>query len=86
MSKASEETTKGLTADALRDIIDYPSNQNIKVDGITWFKEDSYKGTDYNWLSAVFEKASKKQSMENKGTPDFIVTKDNSNIDDLSFR
>lgn len=80
MSKASEETTKGLTADVLREIIDYPSNQNIKVDGITWFKEDSYKGTDYNWLSAVFEKASKKQSMENKGTPDFIVTKDNSNI------
>lgn len=80
MSKASEETTKGLTADVLRKIIDYPSNQNIKVDGITWFKEDSYKGTDYNWLSAVFEKASKKQSMENKGTPDFIVTKDNSNI------
>lgn len=80
MSKASEETTKGLTADVLREIIDYPSNQNIKVDGITWFKEDSYKGTDYNWLSAVFEKASKNQSMENKGTPDFIVTKDNSNI------
>lgn len=80
MSKASEETTKGLTAGVLRDIIDYPSNQNIKVDGITWFKEDSYKGTDYNWLSTVFEKASKKQSMENKGTPDFIVTKDNSNI------
>ena len=43
MSKASEETTKGLTADVLKDIIDYPSNQNIKVDGITWFKEDSYK-------------------------------------------
>ena len=80
MSKASEETTKGLTADVLREIIDYPSNQNIKVDGITWFKEDSYNGTDYIWLSAVFEKASKKQSMENKGTPDFIVTKDNSNI------
>ena len=80
MSKASEETTKGLTADVLKDIIDYPSNQNIKVDGITWFKEDSYKGTDYDWLSAIFEKASKKQNMENKGTPDFIVTKDNSNI------
>lgn len=48
MSKASEETTKGLTADVLKNIIDYPSNQNIKVDGITWFKEDSYKGTDYD--------------------------------------
>lgn len=80
MSRASEETTKGLTSDILRDIIDYPSNQNIKVDGITWFKEDSYKGTDYDWLSSVFEKASKKQSMENKGTPDFTVVKDNSNV------
>ncbi len=79
MAHVSEETTKGLTADVLKDIIDYPSNQNIKVDGITWFKEDSYKGTDYDWLSSVFEKASKKQSMENKGTPDFMVVKDNSN-------
>lgn len=80
MSRASEEITKGLTSDILRDIIDYPSNQNIKVDGITWFKEDSYKGTDYDWLSDIFEKASKKQSMENKGTPDFMVVKDNSNV------
>ncbi len=79
MAHVSEETTKGLTSDVLKDIIDYPSNQNIKVDGITWFKEDSYKGTDYDWLSAIFEKASKKQSMENKGTPDFMVVKDNSN-------
>ncbi len=80
MQKASEETTKGLTVDALREIIEYPTNQNIKVGGITWFKEDSYKGTDYDWLSAVFEKASKKQDMENKGTPDFMVVKDNSNV------
>lgn len=80
MGRASEETTKGLTADILREIIDYPLNQNIKVDGITWFKEDSYKGTDYNWLSDAFEKASKKQNLKNKGTPDFIVTKDKSNI------
>ena len=80
MGRASEEITKGLTSDILRDIIDYPSNQNIKVDRITWFKEDSYKGTDYDWLSAIFEKASKKQSMENKGTPDFMVVKDNSNV------
>ena len=80
MARTSEETTKGLTADTLKEIVDYPSNQNIKVDGITWFKEDSYKGTDYDWLSAIFEKASKKQNMENKGTPDFMVVKDDSNI------
>ncbi|MCH5320192.1 MAG: N-6 DNA methylase [Eubacterium sp.] len=80
MSKASEETTKGLTADMLSEIPDYPSKQNNKVDGITWFKEDSYKGTDYNWISDVFSKASKKQTMGNKGTPDFMVVKDNSNV------
>lgn len=80
MNKSSEETTKGLTSDILKDIIDYPSNQNTKIDGITWFKEDSYKGTDYDWLSTVFEKASKTQNMENKGRPDFIIVKDSSNI------
>lgn len=80
MSKASEETTKGLVADILEEISDYPTKQNVKVDGITWFKEDSYKGTDYNWLAGVFAKASKKQSLDNKGTPDFMVTKDNSNV------
>ena len=46
MAKASEETTKGFTAGKLKDIEGYPSDQNIKVDGITWFKEDSYKGTE----------------------------------------
>lgn len=80
MSKASEETTKGLTADILSELPDYPTRQDIKVDGITWFKEDSYKGTEYNWLSDIFSKASKKQTMENKGTPDFMVVKDNSNV------
>ena len=80
MSKASEERTKGLTADVLAETSDYPTKQNVKVDGITWFKEDSYKGTDYNWLTDVFAKASKKQSLDNKGTPDFMVVKDNLNV------
>lgn len=80
MSRASEETTKGLTAQKLGEIDGYPSKQNIKVDGIRWFKEDSYKGTDYDWLSGVFSKASKKQTMRSKGTPDFIVVKDKSNV------
>ena len=80
MSKFSEETTKGLVADKIKDIPGYPTAQNVTVDGITWFKEDSYKGTKYDWLSGIFAKASKKQSMKGKGTPDFIVTKDNSDI------
>lgn len=79
-SGVSEETTKGLTADKLKDIDGYPSAQNTTVDGITWFKEDSYKGTSYDWLKKVFSKASKKQTMKSKGTPDFVVTLDDSEI------
>lgn len=78
MAKISEETTKGLVAEKLKNISGYPSAQNTKVDGITWFKEDSYKGTTYDWLAGVFEKASKKQTLKSKGTPDFIVTKEGS--------
>ena len=77
---ASEETTKGLTAKKLKEIDGYPSAQNTTVDGITWFKEDSYKGTSYNWLVDVFKKATKKQTHRSKGTPDFMVTLDDSEI------
>ena len=56
MAKASEETTKGLTADKLKEIDGYPDAQNTTVDGVTWFKEDSYKGTSYDWLCKVFKK------------------------------
>lgn len=80
MASASEETTKGLMADKLKDIEGYPTAQNVTVDGITWFKEDSYKNTTYHKLYEVFAKASKKQSMKSRGTPDFTVTLDNSEI------
>ncbi|WP_035789847.1 HsdM family class I SAM-dependent methyltransferase [Butyrivibrio sp. XBB1001] len=79
-SDASEETTKGLTSDRLKEIEGYPTAQNVTVDGITWFKEDSYKGTSYDWLKRVFRYASKKQTMKSKGTPDYIVTLDNSDV------
>lgn len=77
---SSEETTKGLVANKLKDIVGYPSAQNTTVDAVTWFKEDSYKGTSFNWLADIFKKASKKQSMRSKGTPDYVVTLDNSDI------
>jgi type I restriction enzyme M protein len=77
---SSEETTKGLVADTLKTTEDYPTAQNTTVDGITWFKEDSYKGTSHDWLTDVFKKASKKQTMRSKGTPDFVVTLDESDI------
>lgn len=80
MASASEETTKGLTTDKLKDIEGYPTAQNITVDGITWFKEDSYKNTTYHKLHEAFAKASKKQSMRSRGTPDFTVTLDSSEI------
>lgn len=80
MAKASEETTKGLTAGKLKNIEGYPDDQNVKVDGVTWFKEDSYKSTGYKWLYKVFSKATKKQTLKSRGTPDFTVTLDESNI------
>lgn len=80
MPKISEETTKGLTAEKLKNIDGYPTGQNTTVDGITWFKEDSYKGTSYDWLSDVFAKATKKQTLGGRGTPDFIITKENASI------
>jgi len=79
-TKKSEEITKGLTADKLSAIDGYPSSQNVKANGIIWFKEDSYKGTEYDWLSDTFAKASKKQTLKSKGTPDYIVVKQNSNV------
>ena len=80
MSKISEETTKGLVADKLKNTLGYLTSQNVTVSGITWFKEDSYKGTSYNWLDSVFAKATKKQTLQSKGTPDFIVTKEDSSV------
>ena len=76
-SKTSEEKTKGLVADKLKTLDGYPSRQDVTLNGITWFKEDSYKGSSsFGWLSDVFKKASKKQTMRSRGTPDFIVIKD----------
>lgn len=42
--------SKGLTADKLMNIEGYPTAQNVTVDGVTWFKEDSYKNTAYHKL------------------------------------
>lgn len=80
MAKESEEITKGLTAGKLKDIDGYPCDQNIKVDGITWYKEDSYKGTENHWLYEVFSKATKKQTLKTRGTPDFTITLDKADI------
>lgn len=79
-AKKSEEITKGLTVDKLSRIEGYPSCQNVSVNGITWFKEDSYIGTNYDWLDGIFAKASKKQTLKSKGTPDFMVVKEQSNV------
>lgn len=80
MINVSEEKTKGFVSNKLKSIKDYPSFQNIEVNDITWFKEDSYKGTSYDWLCGVFATASKKQLCRSKGTPDYIVAKKNSNV------
>lgn len=39
MANASEETTKGFIVGKLKNIEGYPGDQDIKVNGITWFKE-----------------------------------------------
>ena len=51
---ASEELTKGIVSGKLGSFSGYSSKQNIEKNGVIWFKEDSYKGTSYNWLKDVF--------------------------------
>ena len=77
---ASEELTKGIVAGKLSALEGYSSKQNVENNGIIWFKEDSYKGTTYHWLKDVFAKASKKQTLLGRGTPDFVVVKEKSNV------
>lgn len=77
---ASEELTKGIIAGKLSELEGYSSKQNVENKGIIWFKEDSYKGTAYNWLKDVFGKASKKQTLAGRGTPDFVVVKEKSKV------
>ena len=78
-SKNSEAITEGLVFDKLSALDGYSSSQNGKANGITWFRGDSYKGTAYDWLMEIFAKASKKQTLKDRGTPDFMVVKENSN-------
>jgi len=76
----SEETTKGLVSDKLKNIDEYPTTQNLTVNKVTWFKEDSYKNTNYSKLCEIFKKASKNQKLNSRGTPDFTITLDSSEI------
>ena len=80
MIKGSEEITKGLVIKKFAETEDYSNVQNNELNGIIWFKEDSFKGTDYDWLKNVFSKATKKQTLSCRGTPDFTVVKMNSEI------
>lgn len=79
MREKSEETTKGIVASKLSEIVGYPAHQDEKINGIVWYKEDSYKGSENGVLAEIFKKASKSQKEDSRGTPDFIVLKDNSN-------
>lgn len=74
MSKKSEEITKGIVVNKLCGLLDYPKKQDEEINGITWYKEDSYKNSSDSFLENVFKKASKSQNGDSKGTPDFIVT------------
>lgn len=77
----AESTTQGLVARKLSDLPDYPSSQNVELDAVTYFKEDSYKDNDdYRWLEGRFAGASKNQSGQDRGTPDFTVVKKNTEV------
>lgn len=73
----SEEITKGLTSKRLTKV-GYPENQDEKVNGIIYYKEDSYKKYD-KYLTNAFKKASK-QLTKKEGTPDFVATSDEKKI------
>ena len=77
---ASEELTKGIVVSKLSTFDKYSSQQNEEKNGIIWFKEDSYKGTAYNWLKDAFARATKKQTLAGRGTPDFVVVKEKSHV------
>ena len=79
MANKSEEITKGLIANKLSTIPGYSSEQDVKENGVTWYKENSYEGSENQIISEVFKNASKSQSTASKGTPDFIVVKEKSN-------
>ena len=59
----SESTTKGLVKNKIENFEDYPTKQDIQVNDIIYFKEDSYKNNEeYNWLTDIFIKSSKKKN------------------------
>ncbi len=78
MASKSEEITKGLIASKLSNTPGYPNEQDVKLNGITWYKENSYEGSENQIISDVFKIASKSQKASGKGTPDFIVVKEKS--------
>lgn len=73
----SEERTKGLVKKRLVQL-GYPKNQDEKLNGVIYYKEDSYKDLN-EYLKMAFSKASKKLTGY-EGSPDYTVTTDNRNI------
>lgn len=73
----SEEITKGLTSKRLTQV-GYPKNQDEKIDGVVYYKEDSYKKYD-KYITNAFSKASK-QLTGAEGRPDFVCTHDDKKI------
>lgn len=75
----AEETTKGLVGKKLSNLADYPYAQDVEINGITYFKEDSYKdNVDFPELNNRFAHASKNQKGKDRGTPDYTVVKKDS--------
>ena len=76
----SESTTKGLIKNKIESFEEYPTKQDIKLNDIIYFKEDSYKNyQEYEWLKEAFKNSSKKQNGE-RGNPDYVIVKKDSNV------
>lgn len=76
----SEETCKGLVRQKFNTFKGFPSEQDVTYNGITYFKENSYKDhTSGQDIAKLLNHASKKRR-GGKGTPDFVVIKKNSDV------
>lgn len=73
----SEEITKGLTIKRFAQV-GLPKEQDTEINGVVWFKEDSYKKYD-KYFTYAFRSSSKKLTGK-KGTPDFVVKCSDKNI------
>ncbi len=76
----SEELTKGLVKKRLVNV-GYPKNQDEEVNGVVYYKEDSYKsGVNADKVLADAFVSASKRLTGNEGSPDYTIRDKNSNL------